>query len=112
HRQEELLRHYTKERGIHTIIWDKDQRFRRSGWPSGAPNVTVCEPALFPRRDANRLLFPIADKALDSTDPTALTKQPRDLPLVYIGNQYDRDDSFDIFFAPAAATHEHRVAGK
>jgi hypothetical protein len=112
HRQEELLRHYTRERGIHTIVWDKDQQLKRSGWLSDAPNVTVCEPALFPRQGATRLLFPLADEALDSADPTALARQARDLPLVYIGNQYDRDRSFDIYFAPAAAMLEHRVAGK
>ena len=37
---------------------------------------------------------------------------PRPLPLVYVGNQYDRDEAFAGFFAPAAARHPHRVAGK
>ena len=37
---------------------------------------------------------------------------PRPLPLVYIGNQYDRDEAFSAFFAPAAARFQHRVAGK
>ena len=37
---------------------------------------------------------------------------PRPLPLVYVGNQYDRDEAFGAFFAPAAARFEHRVAGK
>jgi hypothetical protein len=36
----------------------------------------------------------------------------RPLPLVYIGNQYDRDEVFDRFFVPAAAHFPHRVAGK
>src|SRR5262249_23116861 len=30
----------------------------------------------------------------------------------YVGNQYDRDAAFDMFFAPAAASHRHVVAGK
>jgi hypothetical protein len=37
---------------------------------------------------------------------------PRPLPLAYVGNQYNRDDAFAEFFAPAAAWHRHRVAGK
>ncbi len=37
---------------------------------------------------------------------------PRPLPLVYAGNRYDRDEAFAGFFAPAAARHRHRVAGK
>jgi hypothetical protein len=32
--------------------------------------------------------------------------------LVYVGNQYDRDDAFNRYFAPAAAVTPHRVAGK
>jgi hypothetical protein len=42
----------------------------------------------------------------------SLAAMPRPLPLVYIGNQYDRDEAFSAFFAPAAAGHGHRVAGK
>jgi hypothetical protein len=37
---------------------------------------------------------------------------PRPLPVAYAGNQYDRDEAFSIFFAPAAARYPHRVAGK
>jgi hypothetical protein len=58
------------------------------------------------------LLFPIGDEALDCADPVALTAEDRDLPLVYVGNQYDRDDAFDRYFVPAAAAHPHLVAGK
>ncbi|WP_158702012.1 hypothetical protein [Kitasatospora sp. MMS16-BH015] len=34
------------------------------------------------------------------------------MTLVYAGNQYDRDDAFDRFFAPAAAHVDHQVVGK
>jgi hypothetical protein len=74
--------------------------------------VTVCEPALAPSPGAISLLFPVADDALDSANPKALAAMPRPLPLVYVGNQYDRDAAFTEFFAPAAARHRHRVAGK
>ena len=32
--------------------------------------------------------------------------------MAYVGNQYDRDEAFDSFFAPAAARFPHQVAGK
>jgi hypothetical protein len=49
---------------------------------------------------------------LDGADPRILAAVSRDLPLVYVGNQYDRDDQFSQLFAPAAAHFPHRVAGK
>lgn len=112
HRQDELLTHYTLGRGTPTVLWDKDRRL-----PAGDPwrrraNVAVCEPALYPTRGATTLLFPIADATLDQADPVALAAMVRPLPLVYVGNQYDRDDAFDAFFAPAAARLTHQVAGK
>ena len=58
------------------------------------------------------MLFPIVDTSLDSADPVGLAAVPRSLPLVYVGNQYDRDEAFHTFFAPAAARFRHRVAGK
>jgi hypothetical protein len=73
---------------------------------------TVCEPALAPSPGAVSLLFPVADDALDTANPAALAAMPRPLPLVYVGNQYDRDEAFAGFFAPAAARHHHQVAGK
>jgi hypothetical protein len=51
------------------------------------------------------LLFPVADEALDTADPADLAAMPRPLPLVYVGNQYDRDEAFARFFAPAADRH-------
>jgi len=111
HRQQELLDHYT-ERGTGTLLWDKDRQLppdhplRRTG------NVVVCEPALHSSPGAASLRFPIADDVLDRTDPAALAAEPRDLPLVYVGNQHDRDDAFDRYFAPAARAHRHLIAGK
>ena len=49
----------------------------------------VCEPALHPTPGAVTLLFPVADAALDCADPPGLVAETRDLPLVYLGNQYD-----------------------
>lgn len=111
HRQEQLLDHYTG-RGAPTVVWDKDRQLPEHDPLRQGANVTVCEPALHPSPGAVSLLFPVADSALDGADPMALAARHRDLPLVYVGNQYDRDDAFNWFFAPAAKVHPHLVAGK
>jgi len=110
HRQRELLAAYTAA-GVPTIVWDKDRRLPADDPLRRQPNVAVCEAALFPAAGA-RLLFPVADTALDAADPVALAALPRPLPLVYVGNQHDRDGAFDAWFAPAAARLAHQVAGK
>lgn len=112
HRQHELVARYTLQLGVLTVLWDKDRKLARDNPLRRRDNVVVCEPALHPTPGAVSLLFPLADHVLDAADPTALTASPRSLPLVYIGNQYDRDEAFDAFFAPAAARFAHRVAGK
>lgn len=75
-------------------------------------SAASCEAALYPGPGAVSLLFPVADTALDHADPNTLALLPRDLPLVYVGNQYDRDEAFGTFFAPAATVVPHLVAGK
>jgi len=112
HRQDELVARYTVGQQVRTIVWDKDLQLPVSSPLRSLPNVAVCEAALAPNPGAVSLLFPVADDDLDQADPAALAAMPRPLPLVYIGNQYDRDEAFSAFFAPAAARHGHRVAGK
>ncbi|MBV9448243.1 MAG: hypothetical protein JO345_20350 [Streptosporangiaceae bacterium] len=112
HRQAELLEHYTRDRRTPTLLWDKDLQLPADHPLRGAAHVTVCEAALHPGPGATQLLFPVADTALECADPVALAALPRDLPLVYVGNQYDRDEPFDCYFAPVAATVGHLVAGK
>ncbi|MEV7989522.1 hypothetical protein [Micromonospora sp. NPDC085948] len=111
HRQRHLLAHYTAA-GTPTLLWDKDRQLPAGHRLRAMDNVTVCEAALHPTPGAVRLLFPVDDHTLDTADPDALARLPRTLPLVYIGNQYDRDEAFDQYFAPAARTNEHAVAGK
>lgn len=112
HRQQELLDHYTRARGTLTILWDKDRQLPAEDPLRTTGNVVVCEAAVHPTSGAVSLLFPVADAALTAADPSALAVRPRDTPLAYVGNQYDRDAAFDAFFAPAAASHQHVVAGK
>jgi hypothetical protein len=114
HRQQQLVERYTIVRHTPTMLWDKDRQLPAGDAIRGLGNVQVLEAALHPSRGARSLLFPVADEALDQPrrQPDELARMPRDLPLVYIGNQYDRDDAFDRYFAPAAAQVAHRVAGK
>jgi hypothetical protein len=112
HRQDQLIACYTRGQRLPTVIWDKDLQLPRGHPLRRLPNVAVCEPGLLPGSGAASLLFPVADTILDAADPTALAAGPRPLPLVYVGNQYDRDGAFGAYFAPAAARFGHRVAGK
>jgi hypothetical protein len=111
HRQQQLLDHYATT-GIPLLVWDKDRQLDPNHSLRRADNVVVCEPALHPSPGAVSLLFPVSDDAVDTADPSLLTAVDRDLPLVYIGNQYDRDNAFDRYFAPAAQVHTHLIAGK
>ena len=110
HRQNELVTHYTRGAGTHRVVGQRPPAAPRRPAPYPA-HVTVCEPALPPSPGAVSLLFPVADHVLDAADPAALAACP-ELALAYVGNQYDRDDTFDAFFAPAAARYRHLVAGK
>lgn len=112
HRQDQLLARYTCGQGLPTVIWDKDLQLPLGDPLRHLPQVAVCEAALRPGPGVASLLFPVSDAVLDAADPAALAAAPRPLPLVYAGNQYDRDEAFSEFFAPAAARFTHRVAGK
>jgi hypothetical protein len=112
HRQRGLTAHYTARQAVPTIIWDKDLQLEPGSPLRLLANVAVCEAALRPGPGADSLLFPVADPTLSSADPGRLAAMPRPLPLAYAGNQYDRDEAFSMFFAPAAARFPHRVAGK
>jgi hypothetical protein len=111
HRQTELFDRYTRS-GLPTLIWDLDRQLSGSDPRRLLANVAVGEFALLPTPGATSLFCPVPDALLDAADPIQLAKSERPMPLVYVGNQYDRDDAFDRYFAPAAETVAHRVAGK
>lgn len=112
HRQAEILRHYTRRRQTPTLVWDKDRQLPRGALLRDRANVVICEAALMPADGARSLLFPIEDAQLDQADPAALAAHQRHITLAYVGNQYDRDDAFERYFAPAARQFPHLVAGK
>ncbi|WP_330457447.1 hypothetical protein OIB37_11365 [Streptomyces sp. NBC_00820] len=112
HRQAQLINYYTVRHRTPTVIWDKDRTLRADSVWRRTPHTRVCEAALAPTLGAYSLLFPVAEDLLAQADPLTLAARPRDLVLGYVGNQYDRDEPFERFFAPAAAHVDHLVAGK
>lgn len=112
HRQAELLQLYSRHGRTPIVIWDKDRQMSAGSPWRQTSGVRVCEAALDPTPGAHRLLFPVADALLDTADARALAACPRPVALAYVGNQYDRDEAFDRFFAPAARLVTHKVAGK
>jgi hypothetical protein len=111
HRQSELFDQYTR-RGTATLLWDLDRQLPHDDPRRLLDNVAVGEFALRPTVGAVSLFCPVPDALLDAADSKQLAAADRSTPLVYVGNQYDRDDAFDRYFAPAAAGVAHRVAGK
>lgn len=112
HRQAQLINHYTVRQRTPTVIWDKDRTLRAESVWRRTAHTLVCEATLAPTPGACSLLFPVPETLIAQADPHTLAARPRDLTLGYVGNQYDRDEPFDRFFAPAAAQVEHLVAGK
>ncbi|NUP49078.1 MAG: hypothetical protein HOW97_17500 [Catenulispora sp.] len=111
HRQQELLARYTVP-GVPTVVWDRDLWLPADDAVRALPNVTVAESALRPRAGASRLFFPVAEEVLDAADPEELVRRARPLPLLLVGDEDERGDGFDRYFAPAAARWPHRVVGR
>ncbi len=90
-RQKELIKHYEKKQ-IPIVIWDKDQKL------DSIPNlkkIVVFEAALFPRPERRSLFFPMGmewNHLAESIIPSYQLEK-RLFPIVYIGNQYERDES-------------------
>ncbi len=114
HRQQELLDHYTHGRRTPTVIWDLDRQLPTDHLLRRVPQVRVAEYALRPHRRCHHrdLPRPVPDRLLAQADPKALARRPRPLPLVYVGDQDERANAFEHYFAPAAAAFTHRVAGQ
>ncbi|MFF0250181.1 CgeB family protein [Streptosporangium sandarakinum] len=112
HRQQALLNHYTHTRATATVLWDTDRQMAPDDPLRRMPNVVVCDTARRPAEGAAVLFNMVPDELIDAADPERLAARPRPLDLAYVGNQYDRDEAFEEFFAPAAARFPHRVAGK
>src|SRR6266568_7194729 len=89
HRQTELLDHYTRS-GLPTLVWDLDRQLPPDDPVRSQRNVAVGEFALIPSPGAVSLYCPVPDALLDAAEPGHLAAAERPVPLVYVGNQYDR----------------------
>ncbi|MEV8637600.1 hypothetical protein AB0395_38750 [Streptosporangium sp. NPDC051023] len=112
HRQQDLLDHYAHAQTLPTVLWDTDRQMTPDDPLRRMPNVVVCDTARRLAAGAAVLFNMVPDKLIDAADPEQLVARRRPLDLAYVGNQYDRDEAFGEFFAPAAARFPHRVAGK
>ncbi|MQB08164.1 glycosyltransferase family 1 protein [Agrobacterium tumefaciens] len=113
-RQNALIQYYTFHGKTPTFLWDKDQKLEANSELRALENVRVAVPARFPARRESTLLFPISDAELDLQLQSIWSQgeKPFKRTLVYIGNQYERDEAFSTLFAVPAKTIDHAVFGK
>ncbi|MFI6079096.1 hypothetical protein ACIA5C_47080 [Actinoplanes sp. NPDC051343] len=105
-----MIRHYTVDRGIATLIWDVDRQVPPDNPLGQLPNVLVAGSPAPPGRGLE-LAVPIADRALDRADLRGLCQRPRQ-GLLYAGNRHDQDDHlFTSVVAAAAAGLPHHIVG-
>lgn len=107
-RQQEIICHYAAK-GVPILVWDKDQQLDTLPPELSGPKVHIFEPSLHPKFHRTSLLFPAdsvrLDKALSGLDN--YSRATRSRKLVYVGNQYDRDESFKKYYIQAAEAGVH-----
>ena len=99
-RQNELIKHYNLL-GKPIFIWDKDQQLSQSEINQMNLNkFLIFEPSLSPKNNRTSLLFPMDPNrtAQMHDDLASYDKNSKSIDLVYIGNQYGRDQSFSIYY--------------
>jgi len=104
-RQNEIIEYY-KDKRIPILIWDKDQKLK--GDKADHKNMIVFEPSLYPGLNRKQLLFPIDPKKTQHAFKNiASYSNKRKYKMVYIGNQYERDEDFKEFIdVPASILGE------
>ncbi|MEP7166446.1 MAG: hypothetical protein ABI758_00525 [Candidatus Woesebacteria bacterium] len=98
-RQTEILEYYVSQ-DVPILIWDKDQKLPVDAEILSQNRVTVFEPSLNPREGRRQLLFPMDARRTGQAverinDYQTMT---RSIKLIYIGNQYERDESFNKYY--------------
>lgn len=100
-RQSELLAHYIGQ-SVHPImIWDKDRQITpKEAAAFVRQGHVIFEPSFTTSAYARQLLFPIRPDYISSSVAwigNHYRCSERRVPLIYIGNQYDRDESFNEY---------------
>lgn len=108
-RQQQLISFYSNKH-IPILIWDKDQKLTLDPL-SNYPWHTIFEAAFKPNPGRLRLLFPVDQvRTNDAKRKVAghLTNSKQS-DLVYVGNQYERDESFVKYYDKASQIMKQRV---
>ncbi len=97
-RQKQLLSFYMDK--VPIIVWDKDLKLAK-----GSTKYEIAENALLTDRQRHKLLFSFDDelKAKAITNLDFYNESERNVDLIYIGNQYERDESFNKYINKAGA---------
>jgi hypothetical protein len=110
-RQRELVQYYASR--VPIVVWDKDQQLAHSPQEDRMAlvnaNTYVLEPSLYPSApDRTQALIPLDPSRLN----TSAGRGPRDIDLIYIGNQYDRFEMYMQYLVDAARYLRVDVYGK
>lgn len=91
-RQNDLIDYY-KTKNIPIIIWDKDQKITEL---PKINNTIFFEPCLSPKPGRHTLLFPLSMELIKNFKNNIISydMKSKKINLVYIGNQYERNESF------------------
>ena len=95
-RQNELISFY-RSKHIPIIAWDKDQKLPQK--EEYLFNI-IMEASLLPNDNRVSLLFPMSNEIQKKFVEKIVSydKEERDIDIVYIGNQYERDETFKKYF--------------
>jgi hypothetical protein len=97
-RQNELISTYLNK--VPILIWDKDEKLTDEEFNLFTKNnlIKVLEPSLEPNKERTTLLFPNnGDSTLKAIEKLETYTKDRQNTLVYIGNRYERDKSFNKY---------------
>ncbi|MBX9890543.1 MAG: hypothetical protein K2X94_04700 [Amoebophilaceae bacterium] len=95
HRQDDLIDYYCSK-DVPIIIWDKDLKLNNV---HDIKKLKVLEPTFFPKEGRKQLLFPLHQKHKNIflENLKSYNSINRMYDLIYMGNQYERDESFMEF---------------
>lgn len=96
-RQMELINFYSAK-NIPIFLWDKDQKLTESD-PVKTLVHYILEPSINPNDRNIPFLFPFDTKTFSRQSIYNYEKASRSKNMIYIGNQYERDEEFKKYFS-------------
>ncbi len=96
-RQTELVQYYRSNQ-TPIIAWDKDQKI-----PKNEEKLfdVILEASLLPKDNRISFLFPMSNEIIMNFEKKIekYSQNGRDIDIIYIGNQYERDETFQKYFS-------------